>query len=150
MKLFRKNVVWPVVLSCYEHTHCYCPDLFLSSMPVISVFLSMCPDLFTSWKEFVPLEELSLWSGWELADCHLCVGGSSQDAGSSLGCGYMTQYCVLSAMQTRPVALLLSVWEASGDTCVLVTLWGGAKTLLRPRLWASPVDHLSQHGRVSV
>lgn len=114
------------------------------------VFLITCRPLFALWKnQAVPLEELGLWFGWELADCHLCVGGSSQDAGSPLGC-HMTQSCIVSAVQTRPVALLLSIWKARGDAHVLVALWCGSESFFRLGLRTAPVDHLSQHRSVSV
>lgn len=140
----------PVMLLFYEvlATHSYynlCrPFVVLLSMPsILSVFVSTCPVLFASWKEeVIPLEKISLWFCRELANCHLCVAGTCQDAGSPLGCGQMTGGCSLSAVLTRPIALLLSIWEMHGDV-VLVALRGRPETFFRFWLGTSPVDPLS-------
>lgn len=109
----------------------------------LSVFLGTFPVLLSSWKcQVASLEEISLWFGWELADCHLSVAGSGQDAGSPLGRCHMTQPCIVSAVQTRPITVLLSVWEARGDAHVLA-LWVGCEAFFWIWQWTPSVDPLS-------
>lgn len=74
------------------------------------VLLASCPILFaSSTKVDAPLDQVSLSLCWELADCHLSVAGTSQDTGSPLRAGHVTQLSVLNALQTSPIAVLLSI-----------------------------------------
>lgn len=80
-------------------------------IPLFSfVLLASCLIVFaSSTKVDVALDQIGPWLCRELADCHLSVAGSSQYADSPLRGGHMTQLSILIALQTCPVAVLLSI-----------------------------------------
>lgn len=96
------------------------------------------------------LHRASLGLCAELADCHLCAARSGQDAGSPLAAGHMTRLGVVIALQTSAAAALLSIEKVCGNTQVLAALGGGSRVLPGFQMWASTIEPLPQHGRVSV
>lgn len=54
----------------------------------------------------------------------------------------MTPLGIISTMQARAVAVLLSIGEARGDAQVLVALRRAAKAFSGLGLWTAPVDPL--------
>lgn len=81
-----------------------------------------------------------------MTDRHLCEGGPCQDARGPLTGGHMTQLSVLSTMQARAVAVMLSVGEAQ----VLVALWRASRAFSGARLRTPSIDPLAKRGRVFV
>lgn len=138
------------VLSCHTsrwevHVMCRrCIVLLLDCAQHASfVLLASCPILFaSSTKVDAPLDQVSLSLCWELADCHLSVAGTSQDTGSPLRAGHVTQLSVLNALQTSPIAVLLSIWKACGNTHVLAALRGDSQAFLRFQMRTSPIQPL--------
>lgn len=71
---------------------------------------SSCPIPFaSSTKVAAPLHQGSLGPCRQLTDCHLSAARTGQEAGSPLAAGHVTQLSVLTALQTSPIAVLLSI-----------------------------------------